>query len=275
MTAPRIKICGVTLPDDAARVAAAGADFIGLNFWPRSKRYVTLERAPLLAAAARAAGAVKLVGVFVDATIEQITAACGRVELDVIQLHGDERADTCTKLGSTLYRPIWKALPIGHSRDLEGLDYWQVDALLLDAPAARVRHARPDISTELAARVRHARPDISTELAARVRHARPDLGTELAARVRHARPDLGTELAAGRGGAGARFDHQLARAARERYPTRKFVLAGGLDPGNVAEAIALVQPWAVDVASGVEAAPGIKDAGKLAAFVAAVRGAAP
>ncbi|HEY1553895.1 MAG TPA: phosphoribosylanthranilate isomerase [Kofleriaceae bacterium] len=245
MTAPRIKICGVTLPDDAARVAAAGADFIGLNFWPRSKRYVTLERAPLLAAAARAAGAVKLVGVFVDATIEQITAACGRVELDVIQLHGDERADTCTKLGSTLYRPIWKALPIGHSRDLEGLDYWQVDALLLDAPAARVRHARPDISTELAARVRHARPD------------------------------LGTELAAGRGGAGARFDHQLARAARERYPTRKFVLAGGLDPGNVAEAIALVQPWAVDVASGVEAAPGIKDAGKLAAFVAAVRGAAP
>jgi phosphoribosylanthranilate isomerase len=260
MTAPRIKICGVTLPDDAARVAAAGADFIGLNFWPRSKRYVTLERAPLLAAAARAAGAVKLVGVFVDATIEQITAACGRVELDVIQLHGDERADTCTKLGSTLYRPIWKALPIGHSRDLEGLDYWQVDALLLDAPAARVRHARPDISTELAARVRHARPDISTELAARVRHARPDLGTE---------------LAAARGGAGARFDHQLARAARERYPTRKFVLAGGLDPGNVAEAIALVQPWAVDVASGVEAAPGIKDAGKLAAFVAAVRGAAP
>jgi phosphoribosylanthranilate isomerase len=245
MTAPRIKICGVTLPDDAARVAAAGADFIGLNFWPRSKRYVTLERAPLLAAAARAAGAVKLVGVFVDATIEQITAACGRVELDVIQLHGDERADTCTKLGSTLYRPIWKALPIGHSRDLEGLDYWQVDALLLDAPAARVRHARPDISTELAARVRHARPD------------------------------LGTELAAARGGAGARFDHQLARAARERYPTRKFVLAGGLDPGNVAEAIALVQPWAVDVASGVEAAPGIKDAGKLAAFVAAVRGAAP
>jgi len=211
----RIKVCGVTLPDDAARVAAAGVDFIGLNFWPRSKRFVAPERAPMLAAGPRAAGAVKRLGVFVDATLDQITTLCGRVELDVIQLHGDERADACTRVSSSLYRPVWKALPIADRRDLDGLDYWPVDALLLDAPTA------------------------------------------------------------GRGGSGARFDHQLAREARERYPARTFVLAGGLDPTNVADAIALVQPFAVDVASGVEVAPGVKDAGKLAAFVAAVRGAQP
>ena len=52
MTAPRVKICGVTLADDAARVAAAGVDFIGLNFWPRSKRYLDPERAPLIASVA-------------------------------------------------------------------------------------------------------------------------------------------------------------------------------------------------------------------------------
>ena len=208
----RLKICGVTLPDDAARVAAAGADFIGLNFWPKSKRYVTPDRAPLLASVARGAGSPKIVGVFVDATLDEILAVCGRVELDVIQLHGDEGPDQCAKVQAAVFRQTWKALPIAGRKDLDHLDRWPVDALLLDAPTP------------------------------------------------------------GRGGAGAKFDHQLAREARERYPRRNFILAGGLDPSNVAAAIALVEPWAVDVASGVEVAPGVKDPAKVAAFVAAVRG---
>jgi phosphoribosylanthranilate isomerase len=212
VVATRIKICGITLPDDAARASAAGADFIGLNFWPRSKRFVALERAPLLAAAALGAGSPKLVGVFVDATIDEIQNVCARVALDVIQLHGDETPEQCAKVASATYRPVWKAIAVGSRRDLERLDVWTADALLLDAPTP------------------------------------------------------------GRGGAGARFDHNLAREARERYPERRFLLAGGLDATNVAAALALVEPWAVDVASGVEAGPGIKDPGKLAAFVAAVRG---
>ncbi|MGE5182873.1 MAG: phosphoribosylanthranilate isomerase [Acidobacteriota bacterium] len=227
MSAARIKICGVTLADDAARVAAAGVDFVGLNFWPKSRRYLAPERAPIVAAAARGAGSPKLVGVFVDASIEDIQAVCAVVELDVIQLHGDESPDEVKQVSLAVYRPVWKALAVAGARDLEHLDVWPADALLLDAPAVRVRHARPD---------------------------------------------LATELAPGRAGAGARFDHGLARAARTRYPQRNFILAGGLDPTNVAAAVALVEPWAVDVASGVEAAPGIKDAAKLAAFVAAVRG---
>ena len=205
-----VKICGVTLPDDAARVAASGAAFLGLNFWPRSKRYLAPERAPLIAAVARASGPAKLVGVFVDPHLDEVLALHAAVQLDAIQLHGDESPDFCAQVAAAAKVPIWKAIPVAAPRDVEPLQVWPVDAILLDAPTP------------------------------------------------------------GRGGAGARFDHQLARAARELHPARRFVLAGGLTPETVAAAIALVAPWAVDVASGVEAAPGIKDPAKLAAFLAAV-----
>jgi phosphoribosylanthranilate isomerase len=77
-----------------------------------------------------------------------------------------------------------------------------------------------------------------------------------------------------RGGAGASFDHAIAAAARRKHPARRLVLAGGLAPDTVVAAIAAAaQPWCVDVASGVEAAPGIKDAAKVAAFIAAAHGA--
>jgi phosphoribosylanthranilate isomerase len=207
----RIKICGVTLPDDAARVAAAGADFIGLNFWPRSKRYLAPERAAMIGAIARGAGSAKLVGVFVDPDLADIQAIMARVDLDVIQLHGDESPDLVKQISLGLFRPVWKAVAIGSMRDLEALDRWPAEALLLDAPSA------------------------------------------------------------GRGGAGARFDWNLAREARRRFPELDFVLAGGLTPDNVAVAIETVAPWAVDVASGVEAGPGVKDADKVDAFIGAVR----
>lgn len=209
----RIKVCGITLPDDAAMVASAGVDFIGLNFWPRSKRYLNPDRAPMIAGVARSMNTTtKLVGVFVDPELDEILAVAARVELDIIQLHGDEDVELATKIAQAVYRPVWKAIPVATSRDVERLDVWPVDAILLDAPVP------------------------------------------------------------GRGGAGTKFDHQLAREARERHPKIKVVLAGGLDPINVAAAIHLVEPWCVDVASGVEAGPGIKDKAKLAAFVAAVRG---
>ena len=210
----KIKICGVTLADDAARVAAAGADFIGLNFWPRSKRYLAPERAPMLADAARAAsphpGSILTVGVFVNAVVDDIAAIARDVALDVIQLHGTETPEDVMAVSLATQLPIWKAVPVAGPRDIERLETWQVDALLLDAPTA------------------------------------------------------------GHGGSGKAFDWSLARDARRRLPARRIVLAGGLDPGNVAAAIAAVDPWTVDVASGVEAAPGVKDAAKIAAFVAAV-----
>jgi phosphoribosylanthranilate isomerase len=207
----KIKICGVTLADDAARVAAAGVDFIGLNFWPRSKRYLSPDRAPLVAAAARGAGPVRVVGVFVDAEPSEIAEICAAVPLDVIQLHGDESPEEVGRVGAATKQPIWKAIAVTAARDLERLEAWPTDAIMLDAPSP------------------------------------------------------------GRGGAGKPFDWNLAREARRRHPARKLVLAGGLDAANVATAIAQLTPWAVDVASGVEAAPGIKDPAKLQAFVDAVR----
>jgi phosphoribosylanthranilate isomerase len=209
-----IKICGVTLPDDAAAVASAGVDFIGLNFWPRSKRYLAPDRAPMIAGVVRSMSSAKLVGVFVDPEPEDVLAVTGRVELDIIQLHGDESPELCTRISQAVYRPVWKAIAVSTAADLARLDLVPAEAILLDAPTP------------------------------------------------------------GRGGAGAAFDHRLAGEARAKFPAIKLVLAGGLAPDNVAAAIAQVRPWAVDVASGVEAAPGIKDRAKLAAFVQAVRGAA-
>lgn len=203
----RIKICGVTLPDDAARVAAAGADFIGFNFWPKSKRYVSPERAPMLSGVARSTGTSKLVGVFVDPDVDEVLSITSNVDLDVIQLHGDESPDLVRRISLAVYRPVWKAVAVGSRRDIEHLDVWGAEAILLDAPTP------------------------------------------------------------GRGGAGAKFDWNLAREARERFPRLNIVLAGGLNPDNVGEAIRTVEPWAVDVASGVEAGPGIKDAAKLDAFI--------
>jgi phosphoribosylanthranilate isomerase len=209
----RIKICGVTLPDDAARAAMLGVAFLGPHLWPRSKRYVNPDRGPMLAAAARGSGTAKIVGVFVDPEVDEVLEIAKAVDLDVIQLHGDESPDLCKRISLAVYRPVWKAVPVAVARDVEHLDVFQSEAVLLDAPTP------------------------------------------------------------GRGGAGARFDHQLARDARERFPRMNIVLAGGLTPESVATAIATVEPWAVDVASGVEAGPGIKDPGKLAAFVSAARAA--
>jgi len=210
----KIKICGVTLPDDAARVAAAGVDFIGLNFWAGSKRRVEVERAAELAAAIRGAGPARIVGVFVDARPIEIATAVARVNLDVLQLHGAESPGFAATLAADSRRPVWKAIAAGAAGDLDQLEAWDagIDAILLDAPAP------------------------------------------------------------GKGGGGVPFDWELARAARVRHPSRRFLLAGGLTPDNVAVAVAAVRPWAVDVASGVESSPGVKDPGKVAAFVAAARG---
>lgn len=209
----KIKICGVTLAGDAAQIAELGVDYIGLNFWPRSKRWIDVEQAAAIAAAARGAGPARIVGVFVNAGADEIAAVHARVGLDVIQLHGAEPPEAAAAIAGAIGRPVWKAIAAGGPGDVDGLDAWPVDAILLDTPTP------------------------------------------------------------GRGGSGETFDWGLARAARVRYPARRLVLAGGLHAGNVAAAIAAVAPWAVDVASGVEAAPGVKDTGKLVAFVAAARAA--
>jgi phosphoribosylanthranilate isomerase len=205
------KICGVTRLEDAQATATAGADFLGLNFWSGSRRQVHLADARDLAAAARTAGkekVIRIVGVFVDASIDEIEAIAVTVPLDVVQLHGGETAATCREVFQRTGLPVWKARTLDETAGLAG---WPVAAILLDA-------ATP-----------------------------------------------------GRGGSGKTIDWAAAAAiARGATPV---VLAGGLTPDNVADAVRTVRPWAVDVASGVETAPGVKDAGKIAAFVKQARDA--
>ncbi|MEJ7597098.1 MAG: phosphoribosylanthranilate isomerase [Kofleriaceae bacterium] len=206
----RIKICGVTEPANAAEVVATGIDYLGLNFWPRSKRYLAPDRAPAVADAARAAGKALLVGVFVDATVDEIAAVLATLELDLLQLHGDEAPDALVALSARFRVPLWKVVS---GTDPGDLARWPAEAILLDTPSPA------------------------------------------------------------RGGTGQTFDWNLAHATRTRDPERAIVLAGGLDPENVGDAITIVRPFAVDVASGVERAPGLKDLQRVAAFVAAVRAA--
>jgi phosphoribosylanthranilate isomerase len=208
----RIKVCGVTTVGDAAMVVAAGVDFLGLNFWSGSKRRVDVATAHELAAAARAAGPVTLVGLFVDADVDDIAITAAALGLDAVQVHGENDAVQLTAIARTGVA-VWKAVAVAGDADIAGIAHIPVTTVLLDAPSP------------------------------------------------------------GRGGSGQRFDWSLARRAVERYPDHQIALAGGLTADNVGEAIAAVRPWAVDVASGVEKAPGVKDPDRVRAFVAAVAAA--
>lgn len=206
----RAKICGITRIEDAEHAARAGADYLGLNFWPRSKRYVATALAAELAAAARAARPdTAIVGLFVDPSIDDVLAAHSAVRFDVIQLHGDETADTVTTLTTLTALPVWKAHAVADASAIERLAAWPAAAHLLDAPSAA------------------------------------------------------------RGGSGNTFDWSLG--AQAVAAGHRIVLAGGLTADNVAAAITAVRPWAVDVASGVESAPGRKDPARVDAFLAAMR----
>lgn len=202
----RIKICGITRPEDARLVVASGADAIGLVFYSPSPRNVSLEQAALIAA--EVPPFVTLVGLFVNESATVIERVLHSVPLDVLQFHGDETAKFCQQFG----RPWLKALRMRDDTDLPSAcrDYAGARGILLDSWQEGVP-----------------------------------------------------------GGTGKTFDWQLAGAA---LPL-PMVLAGGLDAGNVTAAIAQLQPAAVDVSSGVEQRPGIKDADKIKQFVAAVRAA--
>ncbi|HIK75294.1 MAG TPA: phosphoribosylanthranilate isomerase [Alcanivorax sp.] len=214
MNTPRVKICGITRPDDGRHAARAGADAIGLVFYPPSPRYVSPRQAADIVAALPPF--VTTVGLFVDAPPEQIAALLEQVPLDMLQFHGDELPEYC----AAFQRPWIKALRMRDRVDP------QAEADRYGAAGARgllVDSYVPGVP----------------------------------------------------GGTGERFDWDRLPAD----PSLPLVLAGGLDPANVAEAVRRVRPWAVDVSGGVEVIGvdgrrqgGIKDPGAVSAFIRAARG---
>ena len=203
----RVKICGVTRVEDARMAWAEGADALGLNFYPRSPRYVTPETAAALARTRPALGA--LVGVFVNESPDVIRARVRDCGLTSVQLHGDEPPEACGGYGV----PVIKAMRVRGPEDVE---------------KARTYVGAGDVATLLL-----------------------------------------DGAAPGYGGGGVGFDWSLvARLADAGVPV---LVAGGLNPDNVREAVRATRPYGVDVASGVEVSPGVKDADAVRAFVRAVK----
>jgi phosphoribosylanthranilate isomerase len=197
----RIKVCGLTTPEDARAAALAGASAIGMVFWPGSPRAVDIATARAIVAALPAG--VPAIGVFVNQPVAEINDAVQKAGLFGVQLHGDEPLDVIAQIK----RPVIRSVSLQSAARLDAVPSHVT--VLLDAHDPERR-----------------------------------------------------------GGTGRTIDWTAARAIADRRPV---VLAGGLTPDNVTAAITAVRPYAVDVSSGVEASPGVKDHDLLVAFVDAVR----
>jgi len=203
MMTTRIKICGITRPEDGLLAANAGADAIGLVFYPKSPRAVTIEQAQAICAALPPF--VSVVALFVDAEHFEIEDVLADVPVDLLQFHGSETPAQC----QAFKKPYIKAIRMKDDADL-------TDAV-------------EQYSTACGLLVDTYNPNEA-------------------------------------GGTGEVFDW-------DRVPDgldTPIILAGGLEPANVAAAIQQMNPYAVDVSSGVEISKGIKDAEKIRAFVTAV-----
>lgn len=204
MTRTRIKICGVR-DEHAARAAAdAGADAVGLVFVESSPRHVEVSAAAKIVAGLPAF--VEPVGLFVDASAEQIRTVCEAAGIRSVQLHGREPISILDGLQGLR---VIRAMPF----DLNALD----NALAWDED-----------------------PRVSAML-----------------------------FDAAQGGSGEAIDWHALAAAAPGF-SKPIILAGGLTPGNVAEAVSVVRPYAADVSSGVESSRGVKDPALIRAFCDAV-----
>lgn len=218
----KVKICGLTRPEDAALAAGLDAWAIGVIFAAESPRRVSLEQAAaVLDAGSRSvsdqAGAELLrVGVFVNAGMEEIEAAVRACGLDAVQLHGEESPEFCASAGKQLGARVIKTIRVSGPDSVAGVVRFDTDFVLLDTYDPE-RH----------------------------------------------------------GGTGESFDWSLLASFPREERQRRLVLAGGLGPENIAAAVRATTPFAVDVSSGVESAPGIKDPGKLTSLFAAIRDMQP
>jgi phosphoribosylanthranilate isomerase len=208
----KVKICGVRTPSIIAAAADAGADYVGLVFFPRSLRHVAPDAAKALAEAAK--GRIETVAVMVDPEDALIDQVMAKVAPGMIQLHGGETPERAASIKARTGLPILKAIAVGAVRDTEEASAFAgiADMILFDSKATSA-----------------------------------------------------TSIA---GGNGVPFNWQALQNVREGEP---FALSGGLNPRNVSDALAQTGAALIDVSSGVESAPGEKDADLVRQFVAAAK----
>jgi phosphoribosylanthranilate isomerase len=212
-----IKICGLSAPETLDAAIATGADMIGLNFHPKSPRFVNHDQAGMLAGRAR--GKIRIAALLVDPDDATLSATLSAVRPDLWQFHGQERFERIRDARAVFGLPILKAIGIAQPADIAPVAGFArvADHILLDAKPPKD--------------------------------------------------------AAYPGGHGRPFDWNILAALPPALP---FMLSGGLSPENVGEAIRHVRAlglnlWGVDVSSGVESAPGVKDVDKIHAFITAAR----
>lgn len=198
----RVKICGITRPDQGKAIASFGANALGFICVPASPRYVTAMQ--IQAVREQLPDNVNRIGVFASSPIAEIAQIVAEADLTGVQLHGDESPDFCIQLRQVLPQvEIIKALRVKNCQALEQLDAYTsyVDTLLLDAYDPQ-------------------------------------------------------QL----GGTGKTLDWQTLQ---EFNPKCSWLLAGGLTPDNILNALSQVKPNGIDLSSGVERSPGDKDLSKV------------
>ena len=130
MLIPKVKICGITNYEDAAAAMEMGADLLGFNFYAKSPRYIGPEKAAEIVN--KLPAFIDLAGVFVNSSLEDVREIAGRCQLDWIQLHGDENPEFCRWLAYDSVKTM-KAIRVRNEEDLQDVDSYFTDAVLLDA----------------------------------------------------------------------------------------------------------------------------------------------
>ncbi|WP_150523309.1 phosphoribosylanthranilate isomerase [Roseibium sediminis] len=210
----KVKICGLSTEATMEAALDAGADMIGLMFFPKSPRHVTLSQACKLADMAR--GRAEIVAVTVNMDLDGLSRIRELVGPDIVQFHGSEPPEACAAVKVMHGVKVMKAVAVSERADLEQAQFYSIvaDWILFDA-----------------------------------------------------KPPKGSELP---GGNGVSYDWSLLKDLDLAKP---FMLSGGLNPENVVEAIRQSGTRALDVSSGVEREPGVKDETLIRAFLAAAKGA--
>lgn len=225
-----VKICGITRREDADLSAKLGATALGFVFWPGSPRYIHPDKARAIVEALPTA--IVKVGVFVDEPVDHVVQTMDTVGLNAAQLHGQESPAYCRQLTVRLTPdPTNRPDVGGANRPNTQVEFGFVRTLIKSVA----------MKDDGAISTGEFDPDVLILVDAHD-PTRP-------------------------GGTGRTTDWEAARQIALSRPT---ILAGGLTPSNIAVAVRTVQPYGVDVSSGVEASPGMKDHDRLKRFFEAL-----